>query len=93
MLSRNLYILAATLGFFALVAYVIGFSGIAHEPGAPQDASLWHMIGIILLLLGLVVTLFGVFQSMFEQAERRSARQAGQDRAKSPRRSDGGPVR
>lgn len=78
MLSRNLYILAGTLGFFALVAYGIGFSGIAHEPGSPQDASLWQMIGIILLLLGLIVTLFGVFQSMFEQAERRAARQAGQ---------------
>ncbi|WP_419804836.1 hypothetical protein [Terriglobus sp.] len=86
MLSRNLYILAATLGFFALVSYGIGFSGIAHEPGAPQDSSLWQMIGIILLLLGLVVTLFGVFQSMFEQAERRSARQRELDGQKAPRR-------
>jgi uncharacterized membrane protein YtjA (UPF0391 family) len=86
MLSRNLYILAGTLGFFSLVAYVIGFSGIAHEPGAPQDASLWHMIGIILLLLALVVTLFGVFQSMFEQAERRASRQGGQDATKTVRR-------
>lgn len=80
MLSRNLYILAGTLGFFALVSYIIGFSGIAHEPGAPQDSSLWQMIGIILLLLGLLVTLFGIFQSMFEQAERRTARQRQRER-------------
>lgn len=86
MLSRNLYILAGTLGFFALVAYGIGFSGIAHEPGAPQDSSLWQMIGIILLLLALLVTLFGVFQSMFEQAERRSAKQRERDAQKAPRR-------
>ena len=83
MLSRNLYILAGTLGFFAVVAYAIGFSGIAHEPGAPQDASLWQMIGIILLLLGLMVTLFGVFQSMFEQAERRAGQQ--RERKRDPR--------
>ena len=86
MLSRNLYILAGTLGFFALVAYLIGFSGIAHEPGSPQDSSLWQMIGIILLLLGLLVTLFGVFQSMFEQAERRASRQGGQGTPKATRR-------
>lgn len=86
MLSRNLYILAGTLGFFAVVSYVIGFSGIAHEPGAPQDSSLWQMIGIILLLLGLVVTLFGVFQTMFEQAERRAERQRERDGQSRPRR-------
>ena len=86
MLSRNLYILAGTLGFFSLVSYAIGFSGIAHEPGAPQDASLWRMIGIILLLLGLVVTLFGVFQSMYEQAERRAARQRERGTSANPRR-------
>lgn len=74
MLSRNLYILAGTLGFFSLVSYIIGFSGIAHEPGAPQDSSLWQMIGIILLLLALLVALFAVFQTMFEQAERRASR-------------------
>ena len=75
MLSRNLYILAGTLGFFALVSYAIGFSGIAHEPGSPADGSLWQMIGIVLLVLALLVALFGIFQTMFEQAERRTARQ------------------
>lgn len=80
-MSRNLYILAATLAFFALVSYAIGFSGIAHEPGSPADASLWQMIGIVLLVISLISALFGVLQTMFEQAERRSERLRRQQRA------------
>ncbi len=75
MLSRNLYILAGTLGFFAIVCYIIAATGIAHEPGSPADASLWQMIGIVLLVIGMIVALFGIFQTMFEQAESRAARQ------------------
>lgn len=72
MLSRNLYILAATLVAFSLLCYVIGFTGITHEVGAPSDSSLWRTIGIVLLLLGLFTALLGVLQGMFEQAERRT---------------------
>lgn len=72
MLSRNLYILAATLIFFSLVSYVVGFTGITHEVGSPPDGSLWRTIGIVLLVLGLVTALLGVLQGMFEQAERRT---------------------
>lgn len=79
-MSRNLYILAATLALFALVSYAIGFSGIAHEPGSPADASLWQMIGIVLLVISLISALFGVLQTMFEQAERRSQRLRQQQR-------------
>ncbi len=72
MLSRNLYILAGTLLFFSLLSYTVAFTGLAHEPGAPADASLWRTIGIVMLLLSLVVALLGVLQSMFEQADRRT---------------------
>jgi|GEM_PF-446334 len=72
MLSRNLYILAATLVFFSLLSYGIGFTGITHEPGSPPDAGLWRSIGIVLMLLGLVVGLMGVLQTMFEQADKRT---------------------
>ena len=72
MLSRNLYILAGTLSFFSALSYVVAFTGLAHEPGAPADATLWRMIGITLLLIALVVLLLGVLQSMFEQADRRT---------------------
>lgn len=72
MLSRNLYILAGTLCFFALLSYLLAVTGLAHERGAPADDSLWRTIGIVLLLLALVVALMGVLQSMFEQADRRT---------------------
>ena len=72
MLSRNLFILAGTLLFFATLSYVVAFTGLAHEPGAPADASLWRTIGIVMLLLALVTALLGVLQSMFEQADRRT---------------------
>lgn len=72
MLSRNLYILAGTLCFFALLSYLLAVTGLAHEPGAPADDSLWRTIGIVLLLLALVIALMGVLQSMFEQADRRT---------------------
>lgn len=73
-MSRNLYILAGTLALFALVSYAIAFTGIAHEPGSPADANLWRTIGIFLLVLALLSALFGVLQTMFEQAERRTER-------------------
>lgn len=72
MLSRNLYILAGTLLFFSTLSYVVALTGLAHEPGAPADASLWRTIGIVLLLLALMIALLGVLQSMFEQADRRT---------------------
>jgi uncharacterized membrane protein len=77
MLSRNLYILAATLVFFSLVCYVVGFTGITHEPGAPPDGSLWRTIGIVLMVLGLFTALLGVLQGMFEGVENRTP--GGQD--------------
>lgn len=82
MYARNLYILAATLGFFALISLVFAFTGVMQEPGAPSQASLWRTIGIFLIVGALVATLMGVLQKMFEQAERRDAerRQAERDK-------------
>ena len=71
MLSRNLYILAGTLLFFSVLSYGVGASNLAHEPGSPTESGLWHMIGIVMLLLAIFVALLGVLQSMFEQAVRR----------------------
>lgn len=73
MYARNLYILAATLGFFAVISFVFAFTGVMQEPGAPSQASLWRTIGIFLVLGALISTLMGVLQKMFEQAERRDA--------------------
>ena len=80
-MSRNLYILAATLAFFAVVSYSVALTGIAHEPGSPADANLWRTVGIFLLVMAIASALVGVFQSMFEQAERRTDRQRDKERA------------
>jgi hypothetical protein len=71
-MGRNLFILAGTLGFFALVAYALSFSNIAQQPGSPGDVMLWRTMGIGFFVLALVMTLAGVLSSLFEQAERRA---------------------
>ncbi len=71
MTGRNLYILAGTLGFFAAVCFVLAFTGVAHEPGAPADSVLWRTMGLFLLVGSLIAALMAVLQTMFEQTERR----------------------
>jgi hypothetical protein len=71
-MSRNLYILAASLTFFALVSCGIAYTNIAQQPGSPGDASLWRTMGLVLFLIALVVALAGILSSLFAQAERRA---------------------
>jgi hypothetical protein len=71
-MSRNLYILAATLTLFALVSCGIAYTNIAQQPGSPGDASLWRTMGLVLFLIALVVALAGILSSLFAQAERRA---------------------
>ncbi len=82
-MGRNLYILAGTLAFFALVSFGLSYSNLSHQPGSPGDASLWRFTGLVLLVVALVVALAAVLSALFEQAERRSeeARQAGRRRS------------
>lgn len=71
-MGRNLYILAATLGLFALVSCGLSITNVAQQPGSPGDSSLWRTTGVGLLVLALAVALGGIFSSLFEQAERRA---------------------
>jgi peptidoglycan/LPS O-acetylase OafA/YrhL len=71
-MARNLYILAGTLGFFALVCIGLSFSNIAQQPGSPGDAALWRTMGLAFFVLSLVVALAGILSALFEQAERRA---------------------
>ncbi|MBS1815329.1 MAG: hypothetical protein JSS87_10675 [Acidobacteria bacterium] len=82
MYARNLYVLAGSLGFFAVVSFVLAFTGVMQESGAPSQASLWRTIGILLVIGALIASLLGVLQQMFEQAERRDVerRQAERER-------------
>ena len=74
-MGRNLYILAATLFLFALVSCGVSYTNIAQQPGSPGDSSLWRTMGLGLFLISLLVTLGGIFSSLFEQAERRAEEQ------------------
>jgi len=71
-MARNLYMLAGTLGFFALACIGLSFTNVAQQPGSPGDASLWRTTSLALLCVALIVTLAGVLSSLFEQAERRA---------------------
>ena len=71
-MGRNLYILAGTLLFFALVAFALSFSNIAQQPGSPGDSALWRTMSIAFFVLSMIITLAGIFSSLFEQAERRA---------------------
>lgn len=71
-MGRNLYILAATLGFFALLAFGLSFSNIAQQPGSPGDRALWQTMAIGFLLFSLLISLAAILASLFEQAERRA---------------------
>ncbi|SFS20889.1 hypothetical protein SAMN05421771_3932 [Granulicella pectinivorans] len=81
-MGRNLYILAATLGLFALVSCGLAYTNVAQQPGSPGDASLWRTTGLCLFVLALLIALAGILSSLFEQAERRAedARRRGRQR-------------
>jgi hypothetical protein len=78
--GRNLYILAATLMFLALVSCGIAYTNIAQQPGSPGDVSLWRTTGLALVVVALVVALAGILSSLFEQAERRADEERRQRR-------------
>ena len=71
-MSRNLYILAGTLIFFALVSFGLMWMPSGYQPGLPGNGSLWKTSGLFLMLGGLVVALAASLTAMFEQLERRA---------------------
>jgi hypothetical protein len=71
-MSRNFYILGATLVFFALLAGAMSLVPSSFQPGLPANASLWRTIAIFFLLCGLIAALVGVMSHLFEQVDRRS---------------------
>ena len=71
-MSRNFYILAATLGFFALVSAGVSLVPSSFQPGLPANASLWRSVALVMLLFGLGAALIGVMSHLFEQVDRRS---------------------
>ncbi len=86
-MSRNFYILAATLGLFALISACMSMVPSSFQPGLPANASLWRTIALLLLLFGLGAALIGVMSHLFEQVDRRS--EAARQAARRKRRGDG----
>ena len=84
-MARNLYILAATLLFFALISFGMTFFG-RSQTGLPGNGTLWATSALFLTVGGLVVALCGVLTAMFEQVERRSEEMRYKERRRRPRR-------
>ncbi|HUB50761.1 MAG TPA: hypothetical protein VL986_01255 [Terracidiphilus sp.] len=71
-MSRNFYILAATLVLFAIVSAGMTLIPSSFQPGLPANGSLWRTVALILLLSGLVFGLIGIMSHLFEQVDRRN---------------------
>ncbi len=72
-MSRNLYILAATLLLFSLISCGMLATVSANQPDLPGNGSLWKTTGLFLFLGALAAAFGGVMLAMFEQVERRNA--------------------
>lgn len=90
-MSRNFYILAATLGFFALFSACMMLVPSSAQPGLPANGSLWRTATLFLILGALASALVGVLGNLFEQVERRSqeARLAQRQKRRGDRGHDG----
>lgn len=86
-MSRNFYILAATLLLFALISAGMALVPSSFQPGLPANASLWRTLALFLLLIGLIAALVGVMSQLFEQVDRHSeqARQEARRKRRSKR--------
>jgi uncharacterized membrane protein YgdD (TMEM256/DUF423 family) len=85
-MSRNFYILAATLLCFALLLGAVSFVPSSLQSGLPANASLWRTGSLFLLLASLAAALIGVLCHLFEQVDRRS--EEAHQAARLKRRSD-----
>jgi hypothetical protein len=85
-MSRNFYVLAATLLVLSLVSCGMTFIPSSFQPGLPANASLWKTLAMFLVLAGLVSGLVGSMSHLFEQVDRRSEerRRAERERRRKP---------
>ena len=79
-MSRNLYVLAATLFLFALLSCGMTFVPNTLLSNLPGNVSLWRTTGLMLLVGALLIALVGVLTSMFEQVDRRTEERKRQSR-------------
>jgi hypothetical protein len=86
-MSRNFYILAATLLLFALISAGMGLVPSTFQPGLPANGTLWRTLALLLLLGALGCGLIGMLSHLFEQVDRRSeqSRQTERERRRERR--------
>ena len=71
-MSRNLFILAAVLLLFSVLAFAMMFIPNAVQPNLPTNGMLWKTASMFLLLGALISAFCGVMTAMFEQVDRRA---------------------
>ncbi|MGA9586031.1 MAG: hypothetical protein WBQ95_11930 [Terracidiphilus sp.] len=81
-MSRNFYILAAALAFFALISAAMMLIPSSFQPGLPANGSLWRTVALLMMLAALACALIGVMSNLFEQVDRRSEQQRQAERQK-----------
>jgi uncharacterized membrane protein len=81
-MSRNFYILAASLLLFALISAGMALVPSSFQPGLPANASLWRTLSMFLLLFGLIAAFIGVMSHLFEQVDRHSEQSRQESRRK-----------
>ena len=81
-MSRNFYILAAALAFFALLSGGMTLIPSNFQPGLPANGSLWRTVALLMMLAALACALIGVMSNLFEQVDRRSEEQRQAERQK-----------
>jgi len=74
-MGRSLYVLAATLLLFSMLACGAALTRMAANDG---DRKLWHTMGLALLVGAVVVAIGATLTTLFEQAERRAEEQERQ---------------
>jgi uncharacterized membrane protein YuzA (DUF378 family) len=85
-MSRTFYILAGTVGLFALLSLGMSLVPSTFQPGLPANGSLWRTVALFLLLGALASALVGVLSNLFEQVDRHSeqARRQARHRRRKP---------
>ncbi len=71
-MSRNLYVLAATLFIFALLSCGMTLIPNSIMSNLPGNISLWRTTGLMLFVCAILMALVAVLTSMFEQVDRRA---------------------
>jgi amino acid transporter len=86
-MSRNFYILGASLIIFALISGGMSLLPSTFQPGLPANGTLWRTLALILLLAGLASAFIGVMSNLFEQVDRNSeeTRRAARQRRRGPK--------